>query len=320
MLTVARLRRTVRRGLVIGGLALLLTGGAASAAAPDGPRLALIKQTWKPPTTTVFTVGPRGNDPFRLAAAQELANHFGPLSWSADGAEVGFSEIREFWLAKAGGGGARRINAEGAEGPVFAPVGDTVAFTREELPDRATIWTIDLTTWEQRRLTPERAGLAYFASSFSPDGATLLATRFDDRLRGVAEPVAIDLATGAVTRLLRDGLQPIYSPDGSRIALLRKVGKRQLNDLFVLNPGTGALRRLTRTAPGYELFPSWDPSGMRIAFARFRGRHFEWANSIVQVNADGSCEAEILPRKRRVTYYGLAWQPGPGRGTGPIDC
>ncbi len=320
MLTVARLLRTARRGLTIGGLALLLTGGAAGAAAPDGPRLALVKQTRHPPTTTLFSVGPRGNEPFRLAAAEEFTNHFGPLSWDADGTEVGFSEIREFWLVRANGGGARRINAEGAEGPVFAPVGDSIAFTREELPDRAAIWTIDLTTWEQRRLTPERAGLAYVASSFSPDGATLLATRVDERLRGVAEPVAIDLATGAVTRLLRDGLQPIYSPDGTRIALLRKVGKRQLNDLFVLDPGTGALRRLTRTSPGYELFPSWDPSGERIAFARFRGRRFEWANSVVQVNANGSCETEILPMKRRVTYYGLAWQPGPGRGTGPIDC
>lgn len=317
----ARLLRTVRRGLVIGGLALLLTGGGASAAAPDGPRLALIKQTWKPATETLFTVSPRGNDPVRLVAAEDLVYHFGPLSWNAEGTEVAFSEIREFWLAKGNGGGARRINAEGAEDPVFSPVGDTIAFTREELADRAAaIWTIDLTTWEQRRLTPERDGLIYEASSFSPDGATLLATRVDERLSGVAEPVAIDLATGAVTRLLRDGLQPVYSPDGSRIALLRKVGKRQLNDLFVLNPGTGALRRLTRTTPGYELFPSWDPSGERIAFARFRGRHFEWANSIVQVNANGSCETEILPTKRRVTYYGLAWQPGPGRGAGPIDC
>lgn len=320
MLTVARLRRTVRLGLVTAALALLLTGGAAGAAAPGGPRLALIKQTWKPATTTLFTVGPRGNDPFRLAAAEGIASHFGPLSWNADGTDLAFSEIREFWLVKGDGGGARRINADGAEGAVFAPVGDTIAFTREGFPDRATIWTIDLRTWEQRRLTPERAGLTYVASSFSPDGATLLATRADERLRGVAEPVAIDLATGAVTRLLRDGLQPTYSPDGSRIALLRKFGKRRLNDLFVLNPSSGALRRLTRTTPGYELFPSWDPSGERIAFARFRGRHFEWANSIVQVNANGSCETEILPRKRRVTYYGLAWQPGPGRGAGPINC
>lgn len=319
MLTVARLRRTVRLGLATVALVLLLAGGAASAAAPAGPRLALIKQTWKPPTTTLFTVGPRGNEPFRLVAAEGLVNHFGPLSWNADGTDLAFSEVLEFWLVKGNGGGAQRINAAGAGGPVFAPVGDTIAFTREST-DRATIWTIDMTTWEQHRLTPERAGLSYVASSYSPDGATLLATRLDDRLRGVAEPVAIDLATGTVTRLLGDGLQPIYSPDGSRIALLRKVGKHHFNDLFVLNPKTGALRRLTHTTPGYELFPSWDPSGKRIAFARFRGRHFEWANSVVEVNADGSCETEILPLKRRVTYYGLAWQPGPGREAGPIDC
>ena len=33
---------------------------------------------------------------------------------------------------------------------MFAPVGDEVAFTREELPDRAAIWTIDLKTGEHK--------------------------------------------------------------------------------------------------------------------------------------------------------------------------
>jgi len=64
---------------------------------------------------------------------------------------------------------------------------------------------------------------------------------------------------------------------------------------------------------------SWDPSGERIAFDRFRGSHHEWANSVVQINADGTCEDEILARKRTV-FVGTGWQPGVGRGAGRIDC
>lgn len=301
-------------------LALLLMAGVAGAAAPAGPRLAIVEQRWNPDRATLLTVDPDGSAPMRLAGGQRYGpvSSFGPLSWRPDGAEVAFNGLLTFFLARADGGGARAINAAGAEWPVAAPDGRTIAFTRES-GRGAAIWTIDLTTWEQRQLTPARPGLAYVASSFSPDGTTLLATRSDDHRSGEAEPVALDLQTGHSTRLLADGLQPIYSPDGAKIALFRKVGRRRHNDLFVLNTENGTLRQLTRTRPGYELFASWDPSGERIAFARFRGRHFEWANSIVEINADGTCETVILARKRTI-FYGPAWQPGPGREAGRIKC
>lgn len=325
------MRRAIRRGLGAALPALLLTvgvAGAADAAAPDGPRLAVVRETWSPRRVTLLTVDPRGNKPVRLAGGQENdgpVEGFSPLSWRPDGAEIAFSGLLNFFLAKADGGGARAVNAVGAERPVFAPDGHTLAFTRYDGDDKAAIWTIDLTTWEQRPLTPSRRGLVYLATSFSPDGRTLLATRVDSRRTGDAEPVALNLGTGGVTRLLREGLEPIYSPDGSKISLFRDFGNRRApnrkaNDLFVLNVAGGSLRRLTRTPHKDELFASWDPSGERIAFARFRRNQYEWANSILQINADGSCESEILPLRRRTIFYGPAWQPGPGREAGRIDC
>lgn len=317
------IRGAIRWALGAGPLALLLAAGVASAA-PVGPRLAVVKGTWNPERARIITVNPEGGASVRLAGGQEHGPlslfGFGPVSWRSDGGVLALNGNGDFFLAGADGSGLRRINVAGAESPVFAPDGHTVAFTRYgSSEEEATIWAIDLATWEQRPLTPVRPGLVYVASSFSPDGTTLLATRVDSRRSGVAEPVALDLETGRATRLLTDGLQPIYSPDGSEIALFRKVGKREINDLFVLDVVSGAVRRLTRTRPGYELFASWDPSGERIAFARFRGRHFEWANSIFQINADGTCETEILSQKRTI-FYGPAWQPGPGREAGRIPC
>lgn len=309
-------------GALAAVLVVLSTVGAAGAAAPAGPRLAVVKITWNPERARLLTVAPDGGDPVRLAGGQERYGplstfSFGPNSWRPDGGEIAFTGVVNFFLARADGGGARAINAAGAEWPVFAPDGHTVAFSREN-GQEGSIWTIDLATWEQRQLTPWRRGLWYFASSFSPDGSTLLTTRVVEH-RDKAEPVALDLATGRATRLLPDGLQPVYSPDGSKIALFRKMGKREINDLFVLDVAKGPARRLTRTQPGYELWASWDPSGERIAFARFRGRHFEWADSIFQINADGTCETEILSQ-RRTLFYGPAWQPGPGREAGRIRC
>jgi Tol biopolymer transport system component len=301
-------------------LVLLILPACAPGAPPPGPRLAVIKETWGPNRVKLLTVDPRGGHPIRVAGGQESSGPvegFSPLSWRPDGGQIAFSGLLSFFLAAANGGRTEEVNAAGAGWPVFAPDGHTVAFTRIE-PQGESIWTIDLNTWEQRQLTPYRLGVFYIASSFSPDGRTLLATRAI--AEGKAAPVALDLGTGRVTRLLADGLQPVYSPDGSKVALFRKVGPRENNDLFVLDLASGKLRRLTRTLPGYELFASWDPAGERIAFVRFRGRHFEWADSVVQINADGSCEKEIFAREPRTIYYGPAWQPGVGREAGRIRC
>lgn len=313
------MRHVIRRALGAGVLALLLTAGVAGAAAPAGPRLAVVKETWNPRRVTLLTVDPNGSAPRRIAGGQRdgPVEGFGRLSWRPDGTEIAFPGIGSIFLAKANGRGARELNIANAERPIFAPDGNTLAFTRFSGRE-AVIWTIDLVTGVQRQLTPSRRGVEYVGSSFSAGGTTLLATRIDNR-NGKAELVTLRLDTGAETRLLGHGFAPVYSPDGSKIALFREVGHRRAIDLFVLNIARRSLRRLTRTPHKDELFASWDPSGERIAFARFRRRHFEWANSIVQINADGSCETEILSRRRTV-FYAPAWQPGPGREAGRIDC
>lgn len=313
------MRGVIRRALGLGTIAMLLVTGAASAATPTGPRIAVVKLTWNPIRTTLLTVSPDGSAPVRLAGGQEKNGPvdsitIAPLSWNPDGTQVAYTGLGNFFLAGADGTGAHPVNAADAESPLFAPDGHTIAFTRG-----STIWTIDLTDGAQRQLTPLRRGLQYIASSFSPDGRTLLATRFDTHRTGGAEPVALHLDTGGVTRLIVNGLEPTYSPDGTKVALFRNTAPRGISDLFVLNLASGSLRRLTRTPHKDELVASWDPSGERIAFARFRQRHYDWANSIVQINADGTCESEVLSQRRTV-FYSLAWQPGPGREARAIDC
>jgi tricorn protease-like protein len=318
-----RPRRAIGSAFTALALVLLLATVAA-AATPAGPRLAVVKMTWKPLRMTLITVDPNGRRPARIAGGYED----GPLNpivltrlaWRPDGSEIAFTGLLSLWLAKADGSGARELNLAGAERPVFSPDGRTLAFTRFDNGEReSAIWTQDLATGEQRQLTPTRRQLLYVGSSFSPDSSTLLATRDDNERSGRRDLVALNLETGGTTRLLRNGYAPVYSPDGSQVSFFREVGKRRLSDLFVLDAETGSVRRLTRTPHKEEYSASWDPSGERIAFARYRGFHYEWANSIVQINADGSCETEVLAQRRTV-FEGPAWQPGPGRGAGPIEC
>jgi Tol biopolymer transport system component len=293
----------------------------AAAAAPRGPRIAAIEYAYHPSRDSLITVSPDGGRRVRLVGGTRDTPInpivLSPMSWRPDGAELAFSGLNSIYLTGADGGGARQVNVAG-ESPVFAPDGRTIAFTRGG-GGAESIWTIDLVGGEQRLLSPMRRGVAYIPSSYSPDGRTLLATRFNENRSARGEPVALNLDTGGTTRLLPRGIEPVFSPDGTKIALTREIGHRRGRDLFVLDAATGRLRRLTRTPGEEEYFPSRDPSGARIAFARWRGRNFDTPNSIFQINADGSCERVVLGGRRAV-YSAPAWQPGPGREAGPIPC
>lgn len=355
-------RRVPRGGFTLLALALLLAVGVASAAAPAGPRLAAVRLTAD--GTEIVTLGP-GRAPLRLAGggyralgrSRPLIEFFSPISWAPDGSRLAFTGIvgfrndddgepvRRIFLVNADGSGLRVVpKSRGAQGPTFSPDGSTIAFTRKverEVTtkvggkvrkrgfDGSSVWTIDVATGTQRQLTPWREGLDYTASSFSPDGSTLLATYEDDRLVSEPQPVTLRLDGSVQRRILDDGSYPVYSPDGSEIALVRSIeeygeDRGEDSDLFVVDADGTDLRRLTRTPGRPELFPSWDPSGERLAYIRFSAGGTEAAafglgDALMQVNADGTCPRR-LGWGRRAAFYAPAWQPGPGRGAGRIGC
>lgn len=333
-------------------LALLLATSVASAVAPEGPRLAVVRLDAKPLRLELLTVDPIGAFPERLVGggprSGPLPHFFSPPSWSPDGNQIAFSAfvaLREreregrlrIFTVDADGTDLRAIpRTKGAYGPVFSPDGRSLAFTRfrrrpyevvnGKVKQRgfqgASIWILDLTTGMARQLTPWRYGLEYFASSFSPDGSTLLTTRLDDQRTDELEPVVVSVATGGATLLLIDGAFPVYSPDGSKVALVREAGED--TDLYVVGADGTGVHRLTRTPDRDEYFASWDPSGERLAYMRFSAGDSEAASegisdALMQINADGTCQTKSLSA-RGVGFYVPTWQPGPGREAGRIAC
>ncbi|HEX5762504.1 MAG TPA: hypothetical protein VFY04_05220 [Solirubrobacterales bacterium] len=340
-----------RRLLGCAATIALLAAGVSVAAAPEGPRLAVIRYTENPDRLELLTVDSSGAGPLRLTGGGRdsgpLPFPAAPLSWRPDGTEIAFNALvgrgrdrvpkLAIFLASADGRGVRRVaGTVGGVGPVFSPDGRTVAFTRIRSRAHrtvdgkvtnsgftgASIWILDLLDGAQRRLTPWRNGLEYFASSFSPDGSTLLATRHDYRPTRKFKLVALNMASGGVYRFGRDGLLPVYSPDGSEIAFFRQMGALRASELFVLDVAGGALRRLTRTPKIDELFASWDPSGERLAYTRFPSSEAAdegLGTAVVQINADATCQMKLLS-VRGAGFHVPAWQPGPGREAGRISC
>jgi Tol biopolymer transport system component len=348
--------RVIRRGLAA-VLATLLMAPAAAAALP-APQLAVIEVSLKPSRAQLSVIGAagRGRATVVKSGPRSRLSSLSSLAWSTDGERIAFSgvvgvkpgddhdPILRMFSVRADGSGLERIRgADEASGPVFSPDGRTLAFTRSVDREESTtvggrrwkdgfhgssVWTVDLDSGRQHLLTPWRDGVSFAASSYSPDGATLLATHDDDRLLREPEPVALDVDDGSFRHLFGDGGSPVYSPDGSKIAFVRLTSESadspgESSDLYVIDTDGGGARRITRS-PDIEVAPSWDPSGERLAYQRIsvvgsadEGIGFTFA--LMEINADGSCPTTVKPRPR-TALLAPAWRPGPGREAGRIDC
>lgn len=311
--------------------------GTAVAAAPNGPRLAVLRLPQDRTKAEIATLSPSGGGYLPVFPSPGKASkRLGALSipaWSPDGTKMAFSHKlgnhSEISLISADGSGLQAVSGtRGGVLPVFASDGKSLAFTRIRHEKRgryggyesASVWIVNLETGERRQLTRWRQHLEQYASSFSPDGATLLVMRFDHEQRsGDPEVVALRFDGRTSSLLVGEGVLPVYSPDGSQIALFRFNDRSEQGDLYVVDADGSNLRRLTQTPNRDELFAGWDPSGERIAYSSFRQFEPEEAASIMAINADGTCPTEVLS-KPRVAFVGPVWQPGPGRGAGRIEC
>lgn len=348
------LRLALRRLLVVCvGLVAMSANAVASA---GGPRLAVVRyQLSKPPSVELLTVDETGGSPIRLlGGAGEERVLPAPLSapaWSPSGDLLAFAgltsnrgdgargRIQSLFVVNPDGSGLRHLpGTGGAYAPVFAPNGNTVVYARRRVKrrkrrgrswrfDSTAIWITHLNDGKPQPLTRWRNGLEQVPSSFSPDGSMLAISRIDKLRGGEPEAVLWQIGTGHRRVLARTGREPVFSPDGLRIAFVRnrknKIagGSRHaagMPELFVVNRDGSGLRRLTDVLGGLVGAPNWDPSGERLTYSQTTGG-LSLSTAIMEVNADGSCRTKILGQTGAV-FFAATWQPGQGRGAGRLEC
>ena len=164
-------------------------------------------------------------------------------------------------------------------------------------------------------------------SSISPDGSAVAVTEVDERDESADDPLAafaVFLDGREKALIAAEAVGPVYSPDGTRVAFTGVIDRsafRSSSAIFVAAADGSSPVRLTHGEAIEDASPSWDPSGARIAFTRDdRSGRGPRKLSIEQVNADGGCEQTLFREHGAALLAAPSWQPGPGRGAGPIAC
>lgn len=254
----------------------------------------------------------RDGERFAFAAAPPQAGRFGIYVGDADGSDVQLVPRSTFF------------HFLGA--PIIAPDGRSVVILLSDRNFTYAYFALPVDGGPLKRLTPSGEEMD-FPSGFTADGKALGVTR---ELPGESQAAMIDLRTGKVTILAKDASEPVFGADGTVLAVRNHqptveeggdVTDLTSSDLLLIHPGSSPESVLT--VKGGLAWPTLDPSGNRIAFSRLEGQTTpvlsENSNAIDEVNVDGTCLTNVLA-KGEETFAGTSWQPGPGRGAGPITC
>ncbi len=122
-----------------------------------------------------------------------------------------------------------KISVKGATFPVrftrwpsVSPDGKKLAFTAA-----GKIWIQDLPAGKPRRLTPDSFTSFELSPAFSPDGAWIAFTSWDDTVGDLWRVAASGGSPEKLSRQPGEYLHPVWSPDGGQIVLARGSGATQ---------------------------------------------------------------------------------------------
>lgn len=194
----------------------------------------------------------------------------------------------------------------------WSPDSTMVAAQRGGELGSRTLYVVNVESGKLRRVAT-----GYFTGvSFSPDSKELafgLATT--QAYPPNSDIFRIPVASGAAHELTSDHVSgyPLWGPQG-QIVFVKQLGAKQRqygpkNDLFLMNPNGGQVKRLTHTNVDpltQGLFPTqWSASGSQL-LAEFGGQDTSYA---VAVNPKTGAEKSLSPGNTETGFVGVALTP-----------
>ena len=198
-----------------------------------------------------------------------------PIAWHPGSEQLAFARrtrgqngslLHDLFTVDADGDHLRqRTHSRRAHSPTYAPSGKQLAFIGAR-DGTANLFTLDLATGAERRLTRFTGDVQLAHARWHPSADTLAAARV--RPDGTRDLILVDIASGAVTPLTdgaHDDRQPVWSPDGQRLAYTSL--RDDVPNAFVYTPATGAHERVTQLAVGASVH-DWRPPDSAFAAGR----------------------------------------------------
>lgn len=211
--------------------------------------------------------------------------------WSPDGRRVLFVRGDDIYVMNADGSGQARLTNPpgGGMDPQWSPDGTRIAYSGNTGTD-VDIYVMKADGTGKINLT--RGGPHASQPRWSPDGRKIVFLRdFTDGAQanldiyvansdGSGESPLTQNPVDAHRDLDRD---PVWSPDGTRIAFSRE--RDDVADIYVVNASGGNPIQLTHSPALNEKTPAWAPDGRRIAYLG--------GGDILIMNADGSGQTNL---------------------------
>ena len=211
-----------------------------------------------------------------------LPNNAG-VAWSSDGEFIATTMIYDYdqktdiLVMRPDGSDLRRLTTDGdvKDSPLWSPGGDRIAFRVKRLPQLSAFETPPI---DQVIKVTQLAAL----SRFTPES------------RAVAEPR--NLTSNSV-----DDVQPVWSPDGNRIAFVRytkpphllsypeySVQDQKSGEIYVMDADGRNQRRLTNNRVA-DYYPVWSPDSEQVFFVR-------GGEELYVIDVDTGRERQVLVR------------------------
>ena len=216
------------------------------------------------------------------------------------------------WVSKSNGTSQKRITEGPANFSDWSPDGSRIAF---DFPDETGVHiaTIAPDGTGQRTLTAN-AGVQE-APDWSSDGKWIAYNSFTFDTGPSAISIWIMRADGSDARMLTEGaidVEPVFSPDGSKLAFGRIVGdspQGQLEAIYVVNADGTGLREVVPARAGLE-HPDWSPDGRSIVFNIAPENPVAAdTGAIMSVQPDGQRLHVLVPGTKELRFFKPSWSP-----------